>query len=88
MKELLRLGSLGCAGVGGWIAGIIFERKYKYFSNSEEQFKFNHVPGLPIFGTVSAASPFTESQTEVALSGNIVPYSKPSRISQVSTKFF
>lgn len=57
-KKLIKYFLLSSASVGGFIAGTTFERKYKLWGDTTHQ-TFKTYPGLPIYGTVSAATPFS-----------------------------
>lgn len=80
-KLLSRLGKYTGVGVIGYIAGSFVE-KWKLNDVSQKD-SLPHWPGLPVFGTVSAATPVV-SETRVAIPGGDVTYSKPNRIAQVS----
>lgn len=93
-KMTVQITSLACVGLGGCFIGILTERMKLRQStcvnlNSPDSVlhKLKGIPGLPIFGTVSAASS-PENKLSV-LGSDLVPFessplsSKPSRVSQV-----
>lgn len=80
-KLLSRLGKYTSVGFIGYITGSFVE-KWKLFGVSQKD-ALPHWPGLPVFGTVSAATSFVPD-TQVAIPGGEVTYSKPTRIAQVS----
>lgn len=61
-KRLLHLAQLSAVGLGGYYIG-----QYEKFNTKESILVdgklLSSKPGLPIFGTVSAATPFTDSST-------------------------
>ncbi|XP_075214151.1 endonuclease G, mitochondrial [Lycorma delicatula] len=67
ISKMFRIGTCSLIGLGGWIAGTVTERhKTTYgFSFIPSLGHEKHLPGLPIFGTVSAAAPII-SNKEVA----------------------
>lgn len=74
---LLRTASVSLATIGGFCFGTYFERQKKG-ENSENSF-FLSLPGLPIFGIVSAAVPVSP-QNELS---SDLPKSISTRTSQV-----
>ena len=59
--RLKSLASLSCAATSGIVAGTLIERRRN--DNSSADFKpARKMPGLPVFGTVSAATPFSGSE--------------------------
>jgi hypothetical protein len=93
-KYIFRFTALAGTAFGGWFAGSLTER-YKVTQNSCKRLCFNQndedcllheirrMPGLPIFGTVSAASPANKpSVMEVPLESSPVT-SKSTRVSEV-----
>jgi hypothetical protein len=104
-SKTLQVALLTVVGVGGWFSGILRERrKLRQITcecpcikeNTEDLLcKIKRMPGLPVFGTVSAASS-PENKLSV-LENDLVPPEtspvprKPSRVSQVnrsSNNFF
>uniref|UniRef100_A0A1B6E2D5 Endonuclease n=1 Tax=Clastoptera arizonana TaxID=38151 RepID=A0A1B6E2D5_9HEMI len=83
MRPILSASSLGlgCAGVCGWIARILYEKQNSIDKN-ESKIKYNGTPGFPIFGTVSAATPILDTNKTIEYSGSVVN-TKPNRISQI-----
>lgn len=57
LKVLSRVGALGSIGCAGYVVGVFTERLKK------DESKSARFPGLPIFGTVSAATPIVPSRT-------------------------
>lgn len=80
-KILSRLGKYTGVGIVGYIAGSFVE-KWKLYDGVLQKNNLPHWPGLPVFGTVSAATPFAPD-SQVAVPGGEVTYSKPSRIAQI-----
>lgn len=78
-SKLLRFGSYSLIGLGGCVTGIFIE-KYAYQDYLPFQSFNKHLPGLPIFGTVSAATPIYKSAEVTVYNAEI----KPSRVSEVS----
>ncbi|KAI8432708.1 hypothetical protein MSG28_013671 [Choristoneura fumiferana] len=65
-KRLINLAQLSAVGVTAYYAGVYSERSYEKIKGCEDSVftngkSINNMPGLPIFGTVSAATPYTES---------------------------
>lgn len=56
-KKLIKYFSIGSLATCGFLAGIYTERKRHLCNNDHLNIK--NMPGLPMFGTVSAASPYT-----------------------------
>jgi hypothetical protein len=80
--KLSRIAILGSVGLAGWVGGTLSER-YKFSSLLHVQPPNNVIqskPGLPIFSTVSAASPIIPSQSTIQPGG---PPGKVSRVSEV-----
>ncbi|KAK7872798.1 hypothetical protein R5R35_011921 [Gryllus longicercus] len=86
-RVLFRGGVLASVGIGGWIAGSVAERRkgnYEVKLSQNNDFSIP-VPALPIFGTVSAATPIENSNALVS-SVSDVDVTKPlstSRVSQI-----
>lgn len=82
-RLLSRLGALGSVGFTGYVLGTLLERNAINTSGSTVK-KF---PALPLFGSVSAATPMTTNSSPVNLE-EVSPVSK-SRVGQVkiSIKF-
>lgn len=62
-KRLLNLAQLCAVGCTGYFAGQLSKNK-EYDGENEitvDGRRLKNMPGLPIFGTVSAATPYTES---------------------------
>lgn len=83
MMRIPRVMLLAGVGVGGWLGGIISERyAYKLFGNFDVPSAGDvghcilHKPGLPIFSTVSAATPISQPPS-------IPPGKGVSRVSEV-----
>lgn len=84
-RLLSRLGALGSVGFTGYVLGTLLERNAINTSGSTVK-KF---PALPLFGSVSAATPMTTNSSPVNLEEvGLSPVSK-SRVGQVkiSIKF-
>lgn len=85
----LKITALTSVGLGGWFAGQLFE-KWKHVKKNREsqtsllsELSIKNMPGLPIFGTVSAATPMLPLENKVEPgSPSLSP--NASRISQVS----
>jgi hypothetical protein len=97
-KLTVQVTSLACVGLGGWFTRVLTERRQlrqstcdcsRINQNSPDNLlhKLKGMPGLPIFGTVSAAS--SPENKLAVLESDLVPFesspvsSKPSRVSQV-----
>lgn len=88
---MLRLSKISCIAFGGWVAGLATERYLQLKSeeklpNVESIFDSSNVdiipkPGLPIFGTVSAATLIPKSQDAQPIPAE--PPIKAPRVSQV-----
>ena len=66
--RLKSLASLSCAATSGIVAGTLIERRRN--GGPAADFKPpSKMPGLPVFGTVSAATPFSGSEG----GGSVVP---------------
>lgn len=83
-KSVLKISSVTGAGIFGWYAGKHYEQ-YSNYNKGRHGVVYYHdikrLPGLPIFGTVSAATPFDpNAEMGTKLSVN------ESRVSQVSIK--
>jgi hypothetical protein len=93
-KYTIQFTALSGTLLGGWFAGSLTERwkvtqnaskcMWSYQSNEDRLLhEIKRMPGLPIFGTVSAASPANKpSIMEVPLESSPVP-SKSTRVSEV-----
>lgn len=63
MGLAMKISALASASLGGWYAGQHFERSQHLNDDKDsgtslfDNWKIKQKPGLPIFGTVSAASP-------------------------------
>jgi hypothetical protein len=97
-KTSVQVTSLVFVGLGGWFTGILTERRtlrqstcYCSCVNQSRPDNLLHklkgMPGLPIFGTVSAASSpgnkLNVLENDVVSLGSSPVASKPSRVSQV-----
>jgi hypothetical protein len=98
-KIALQVTALTGVGLGGWFTGILTERwklrqttcEYPCITENTEDLlcKIKRMPGLPICGTVSAASS-PENKLSI-LENDLVPLEtspvprKPSRVSQVNS---
>ena len=87
-RSVLKLSSVTGAGIAGWFAGKHYERHVQPQQQGNDGRRgllsgtnIRSMPGLPIFATVSAASPIVPA--EGGDMGNKVS-SAESRISQVS----
>lgn len=65
-KRLVNLAQLSAVSITAYYAGVYSERSCEKINGSEDSVfingkSINKMPGLPIFGTVSAATPYTES---------------------------
>ena len=70
MKMRLKsLASLSCAATSGIVAGTLIERRRRNCSDAATaDFEpARKMPGLPVFGTVSAATPFAASEAGTAV---------------------
>ncbi|KAF2884173.1 hypothetical protein ILUMI_22000 [Ignelater luminosus] len=81
-KNLLKWFLFGSASVGGFVAGTAFEKKYKLWGDTTHQ-TFKRYPGLPIYGVVSAATPFSptpavQESSSVNRVAQIMKYGFPS----------
>lgn len=67
-KYFMQLAQLGAVGFSGYVLGIYYEKRNTYL-NGDSIFlngrTIKNSPGLPIFGTVSAAAPFSDGGTTV-----------------------
>lgn len=84
----LKITALTSVGLGGWFAGQLFE-KWKHVRENRDsqtsllsQISIKNMPGLPIFGTVSAATPLTPSDNKIE-TGSPALSATASRVSQV-----
>lgn len=77
LKTFSRFGAFGSVGCVGYIFGVFIER------NKNSKCKIFKYPGLPIFGTVSAATSFVPSNTEPVSPQEVITTNK-SRVGQVS----
>jgi hypothetical protein len=90
-KITVQITSLACIGLGGWFTGILTERRKLQqrtcdcscdnLNNLLHNLKA--MPGLPIYGTVSAASPANVLGSDLVPVESSPASSKPSRVSQV-----
>lgn len=87
-KIILRVTALSGAGLGGWFAGKHFERQ-QYLKDEKDNrasifsnVNIKNMPCLPIFGTVSAASPIVPAENQADMGAKLSV--QGSRISQVS----
>lgn len=76
---LSRLGALGSVGFTGYVLGILVERSA---INNTSGSKVKKFPALPLFGSVSAATPMTTNSSQVN-SEEVTPISK-NRVGQVN----
>jgi len=61
-KKLVQYAVLSGVSLGSFLAGSYIERKYKCNNSNLCSFEnFKRLPGLPIFGSVSAATPFSSA---------------------------
>ncbi|XP_061724186.1 endonuclease G, mitochondrial [Cydia pomonella] len=65
-KRLTNLAQLGAVGLTGYCLGIYSERSIDFFKTREDSIIINgksikNMPGLPIFGSVSAATTYVDS---------------------------
>ncbi|XP_011869319.1 PREDICTED: endonuclease G, mitochondrial [Vollenhovia emeryi] len=83
MKQLaLNLAALTSVGMGGWYLGKFSEqRRYSTDSGTSVLSAVQNMPGLPLFGTVSAATPFTPSEKSCDMGSNLS--SIATRVSQI-----
>ena len=67
--RLKSLASLSCAATSGIVAGTLIERRRRNCSDAAAaDFEpARKMPGLPVFGTVSAATPFAASEAGTAV---------------------
>lgn len=91
-RTTLRFTAIAGVGLGGWLIGSISERgKYNkenslaidYECECNYERKLSQMPGLPIFGTVSAASPIDKKLTNLPADHPSIVPSSASRVSQV-----
>ncbi|XP_046739850.1 endonuclease G, mitochondrial [Diprion similis] len=82
----LKITALASVGLGGWYAGQLFE-KWKHVPKDGNcqtsflsKFSIEKMPGLPIFGTVSAATPIGSNNNDSYLTN---PSTSASRTSQI-----
>lgn len=61
----MKVVQFGAVGLTGYCIGYHFKDRSDFIHNSIEVDgkKLRNMPGLPIFGSVSAAAPFTESSS-------------------------
>lgn len=86
----VKISALTTVGLGGWYAGKNFERIQHLKEDDREciasSLTLQRLPCLPIFGTVSAASPFVPADQTPEMGTKLS--STASRVSEVSsTKF-
>lgn len=90
-KVFLQIGSLTGVGLGGWFAGKHFERLNDEKDDKRVGGLFSNVniknkPCLPIFGTVSAATPIVPNNNQANMGAKLsVP---GSRVTEVSVSRF
>ena len=65
--RLKSLASLSCAATSGIVAGTLIERRRRNCSAAADLEPARKMPGLPVFGTVSAATPFAASEAGTAV---------------------
>ncbi|XP_057326339.1 endonuclease G, mitochondrial [Microplitis mediator] len=68
-RLFVKLSALASASIGGWYAGKYYERNHhdqEFFTNQGDGMNLNlkRMPGLPIFGSVSAAVPMVPSDSD------------------------
>ena len=90
-KIVLRFTVLSGAGLGGWFARKHFERQ-QYLNDEKDNrasifsnVNIRNMPCLPIFGTVSAASPIVPAENQADMGAKLSVHG--SRISEVSFFF-
>lgn len=87
-KIFLQFGTLTGVGLGGWFAGKHFER----LNDEKDDSIFLNVnikrkPCLPIFGTVSAASPIVTANDHANMGAKLsVPGSRITQVSVIKKK--
>lgn len=91
MKGLRRIVynlTLTSVGMGGWYLGKLSEQR-RYWKDNETSVlsatKIRNMPGLPLFGTVSAATPLTPAENDHDMGCKMS--STVARVSQVKIKF-
>lgn len=79
-RVIFNLTTLTSASLGGWYLGRYFEQKQRLNEEDNGTTQIQKMPGLPLFGTVSAATPFTpvEKNFEMGLKVSIA-----TRVSEV-----
>ena len=87
-KIILRFTALSGAGLGGWFARKHFERQ-QYLNDEKDNrasifsnVNIRNMPCLPIFGTVSAASPIVPTENQAGMGAKLT--APGSRIAEVS----
>ncbi|XP_046419349.1 endonuclease G, mitochondrial [Neodiprion pinetum] len=82
----LKITALTSVGLGGWYAGQLFE-KWKHVQKDRDcqtsllsEFSIERMPGLPIFGTVSAATPIGSNNNDSHLTSLSTSTSRTSQI--------
>lgn len=87
-RVAFHLTALTSVGVGGWYMGKFSEQR-QYSKDNETSVlsvtQIRNMPGLPLFGTVSAATPFTPAESYDNDMGSKVS-SNITRVSQVGEK--
>lgn len=84
----MKISALTSVGLGGWYAGKKYERlQYSKIAGSSEKclapnLGIHSLPALPIFGTVSAASPIVPGDQSVDMGSKLS--TTASRVSEVS----
>ncbi|XP_014482764.1 PREDICTED: endonuclease G, mitochondrial isoform X2 [Dinoponera quadriceps] len=89
-RVTLNLVTLSSVGLGGWYLGKFSERKRCSNEKDNGTIKFSkaricNMPALPLFGTVTAATPLTPVENKPEMGSKIS--STAARISQVRTSF-
>jgi len=79
------LTALSSVGLGGWCLGKFSEQR-RYSKDNEtsvlSEVRIRNMPGLPLFGTVSAATPLTPAESNYDMGSKVS--STVTRVSQVS----
>jgi len=79
------LTALTSVGLGGWCLGKFSEQR-QYSKDNEtsvlSEVRIRNMPGLPLFGTVSAATPLTPAESNHDMGSKVS--STVTRVSQVS----
>lgn len=84
-KIAFNLTALTSVGLGGWCLGKYSEQR-RYSRDNETSLlsatRIRNMPGLPLFGTVSAATPLTPAESNYDMGSKMS--STATRVSQVS----